>query len=77
MASEREQNPWRRVMRDDCVSNEGPQCPYCGAQATADEGHYYEMTEFTCDDCGQTSDVLVDTTTTWATSARAASQKGE
>jgi transposase-like protein len=54
---------------------EGPKCPYCGLQYTADEAFYYDearYTEETCDDCGLTFDVAVYTSTTWTCSPRAA-----
>ena len=54
--------------------SEGPKCPYCGRQYTADEPHYYDYqnyTEETCDECGQTFDVEVCTSTDWSCHARA------
>lgn len=55
---------------------EGPKCPYCGRQYTADEACYFDeqnYTEETCDDCGLTFDVDVYTSTTWTSSPRAPS----
>ena len=52
---------------------EGPKCPCCGRQYTADEpGYYDEMryTEETCDNCGETFDVEVYTSTTWTCTER-------
>jgi len=49
-------------------SNEGPQCPYCGRQYTADEpGYYDEMnyTEETCDSCGNKFSVDVCVSIAW------------
>lgn len=50
-------------------SNEGPQCPHCGRQYTADEPHYYDemnYTEETCDECKKTFSVRVCTSIAWA-----------
>lgn len=50
-------------------SNEGPQCPHCGRQYTADEGHYYDeqnYTEETCDECNKPFSVSVCTTVAWS-----------
>ena len=52
---------------------EGPKCPCCGRQYTADKpGYYDEMnyTEETCDECGATFDVSVSTSTTWICTER-------
>lgn len=49
-------------------STEGPECPRCGRQYTADEpGLYDEMnyTEETCDSCGTTFEVEVYHSTSW------------
>ena len=66
---------------EETYSNEGPQCPYCGHHYIADEPRYYDeeqYTEETCDKCGKTFDVEVDTFTSWACTARAAlAEKGE
>lgn len=54
-------------------SHEGPQCPHCKRQFTADEPHYYDVqyyTEETCDDCGKTFDVEVQSTVAWACTQR-------
>ena len=58
---------------DDTYSEEGPQCPNCGLQYTADDSSFYnEMsyTEETCDECGETFDVSVSTTTSWTCERR-------
>lgn len=50
-------------------SNEGPQCPYCDRQFTADESFYYDemnYTEETCDECGKKFEVRVCSTVAWA-----------
>jgi len=56
---------------------EGPKCPCCGRQYTADEPFYFDetgYTEETCDDCGETFDVSVYTSTTWTCTERAREQ---
>lgn len=54
--------------------SEGPKCPYCHRQYTADEPCYYSdcYTEETCDNCGNTFDVEVVTTTDWRCTERVA-----
>lgn len=52
------------------TSNEGPACPYCGDEVTADEGYYFDenrFTEGTCDACGAEYRVQVEIVTTWRT----------
>jgi hypothetical protein len=59
---------------EDTYEGEGPKCPYCGRQYTADEPHYYDEMNYTeeeCDNCGNTFDVEVHSSTTWACSPRA------
>jgi hypothetical protein len=49
-------------------SREGPKCPYCDRQFTADDSSYYDSfkyTQETCDNCGKTFSVEVNTETTW------------
>jgi DNA-directed RNA polymerase subunit RPC12/RpoP len=49
-------------------STEGPRCPYCSSQFTADEGCYYDESNYTeqeCDECGKTFNVSVYTQTSW------------
>ena len=56
------------LFNDYSVSHEGPQCPYCLSQITADDPSYYDESnfiEFTCDDCGLTSKVQVYHEITW------------
>jgi transposase-like protein len=55
-------------------STEGPICPYCGRQYTADEAGYYDemnYTSETCDECGNEFSVRVYTSTSWTTSEAA------
>lgn len=52
---------------------EGPKCPCCGRQLTADDPAYYDemrYTEETCDDCGAVFDVSVYTSTSWTCTER-------
>lgn len=55
-------------MIEETYSSEGPQCPYCKAQYTADEPFYYESgyTEDECDQCSKKFEVEVYIKTTWA-----------
>ncbi|MFA7333373.1 MAG: hypothetical protein WC130_03670 [Kiritimatiellia bacterium] len=57
---------------------EGPKCPYCGRQYTADEPHYFseKYTEETCDNrkCGKTFEVEVEHSTTWTTRTKEQNQ---
>lgn len=60
-------------MTDDTYSIEGPQCPYCQRQYTADEPHYFDemgYTEEDCDQCGKTFEVMVYTSTSWTCSPK-------
>jgi hypothetical protein len=60
---------------EETYSREGPQCPYCGNQYTADEpGYYDEMryTEETCFACEKTFDVEVSILTSWTCTSREA-----
>lgn len=53
--------------------HEGPKCPYCGRQYTADEPHYFDEAgyiEETCDSCEKTFDVDVRVSINWSTSCR-------
>lgn len=52
---------------DETFSTEGPQCPHCGRQYTADEGYYYQTdyTEEECDECGNKFRIEVSHTTSW------------
>ena len=50
------------------LSEDGPQCPYCGYQITADEPSYFDEMRYTddeCQDCGKSFEVSVYTSTTW------------
>ena len=60
-------------MSDEVISTEGPQCPFCGRQYTADESIYFDEMNYTsedCDECGETFGVTVYTETTWTTFAK-------
>lgn len=51
------------------VSTEGPQCPYCGYEVTADDSSYFDETGYTrdtCQGCGKEFRVDVFTETTWS-----------
>lgn len=67
MANDRDE--WMPIIT---LENEGPKCPYCGRQFTADEGSYFDddYTEETCDECEQTFDVEVCTSTVWRCQTR-------
>lgn len=60
-------------MSGETYESEGPKCPHCGQQYTADEPHYFDemnFTEMDCDVCGQAFDVRVNTSTAWICTAR-------
>jgi Zn ribbon nucleic-acid-binding protein len=53
---------------NETFSSEGPICPHCQRQYTADEAWYYDemrLTEMECEECGKTFSVSVFTQTTW------------
>jgi hypothetical protein len=53
---------------DETYSHEGPQCPHCGRQYTADDPWYYDedkCTEDTCDECGKPFSISVHTSVSW------------
>jgi transcription elongation factor Elf1 len=55
-------------MAEETYESEGPKCPHCGRQYTADEPHYFDemsFTEMDCDQCGEHFEVEVHTTTNW------------
>lgn len=55
-------------MAGEMFSDEGPICPYCERQFTADEPGYYDESNYTsetCDACNKKFDVSVNHTTTW------------
>jgi hypothetical protein len=56
-----------RLSDKETFSSEGPQCPYCECQITADESFYYDSSydEEECPHCGKTFKVMVNTETTW------------
>jgi transposase-like protein len=54
-------------------STEGPKCPHCGRQFTADDPIYFDeqgYTEEECDDCGKSFDVEVYNCTSWTCTPR-------
>lgn len=54
---------------NETYSTEGPQCPYCERQYTADESFYYDEQNYTeqeCDECGKRFQVRVFHSTSWA-----------
>jgi tRNA(Ile2) C34 agmatinyltransferase TiaS len=55
-------------MAEETYSAEGPQCPYCGRQFTADGPHYYsdDYEQDECDECGGKFAVTVHTTVAWS-----------
>lgn len=55
-------------MAEETYSDEGPQCPYCGRQYTADDPGYYrdDYTEEDCDNCGKKFSVSVNHSVSWA-----------
>lgn len=61
-------------MADYTYSTEGPECPHCGRQYTADDPSYYSenYTEETCDGCGETFEVEVYHSTSWTCTKREA-----
>lgn len=55
-------------MSKETYSDEGPKCPHCHAQITADDPLYYDEMNYSsdeCDECGGKFTVSVNTTTTW------------
>lgn len=57
-----------KLSENETYSDEGPQCPHCGAQFTADEPHYFDewnYTEDTCGECGKRFKVELYTSTSW------------
>ena len=53
----------------DTYSDEGPQCPYCGCQITADEPHYYDECNYEedeCPSCEKTFKVTVCQSVDWS-----------
>lgn len=56
----------------DKYSTEGPICPHCERQYTADEPYYFDESNYTsqeCDGCGKTFSVQVYTSTSWTCEA--------
>jgi hypothetical protein len=54
---------------------EGPICPHCDRQFTADEPSYYENGTMECDECGKQFESRVDFSTSWTTFARISETK--
>ncbi len=55
-------------MSERTYSTEGPKCPHCGRQWTADDAAYFDESHYTkdeCDECGKTFSVSVYTQTSW------------
>lgn len=48
---------------------EGPICPFCERQFTADESHYFDEVgfEIECDECGNEIKILPQILTSWRT----------
>lgn len=61
-------------MTDACTyESEGPKCPHCGRQFTADDPVYYDemnYTEETCDECDTAFNVQVFHSVTWLSSPK-------
>jgi hypothetical protein len=55
------------MMASETYSLEGPQCPYCLRQYTADDPAYYseKYTEEVCDNCNRKFSVEVYHSTSW------------
>jgi len=54
--------------KQDTHSDEGPQCPHCGFQYTADDPLYYDemgYTSDTCCECGKDFEVEVSISIAW------------
>lgn len=63
---------WAVVMVEDTYSHEGPQCPHCLRQFTADDRFYYDENNYTedqCDECGGKFTVEVCHSTSWSCEA--------
>lgn len=63
-------------MTDDTYESEGPKCPHCGRQFTADEPHYFDESNYSedeCDSCGKAFKVEVCVSVAWRCYAEAAS----
>jgi hypothetical protein len=60
------------MMMASTYEGEGPKCPYCGRQYTADDPGYYSdsYVEETCDQCGETFAVEVCTNVDWRCTTR-------
>lgn len=59
-------------MNNETYSTEGPECPHCGRQYTADGPHYFDEQNYTseiCDECDKPFSVEVHVTTSWTCAA--------
>mgnify|MGYP000028186912 CR=1 FL=1 len=59
--------------QEEYYSYEGPICPNCKTQFTADDPYFYDesgYTEDTCQYCGVTFKVEVSISTTWTTTLK-------
>lgn len=57
-----------RLRTGETYSTEGPQCPYCERQFTADDPGYFDENNYNqerCDQCNKLFTVSVETTTSW------------
>jgi len=54
-------------MTESTFSTEGPKCPHCGRQFTADDAAYYQpaYVKDECDECGKTFSVDVHYEVSW------------
>ncbi len=63
----------RMNMPEETYSTEGPQCPHCRTQFTADEAHYFDESNYTEDKCCYCEglfSVAVYTSTAWICTAK-------
>lgn len=61
-------------------STEGPQCPHCGRQFTADDPSYYDEMRYKqdeCDECGKPFSVSVYHSVSWTCEALPDEQKAQ
>lgn len=61
------------VEQHDDIPLQWTEVPRCKRQFTADDSYYYDeqgYTEETCDECGKTFDVEVQSTVAWSCAAR-------
>jgi hypothetical protein len=60
------------IIPDETYSTEGPQCPHCKVQITADADYYYDdnYTQDQCGYCGGLFSVEVYVSTSWTCTAK-------